>query len=45
MLFRSRAVTELVIGKYGSAIRRPEEGAPPTPGETATFELSPADAA
>jgi deazaflavin-dependent oxidoreductase (nitroreductase family) len=41
----ARAVTELVIGKYGSAIRRPEEGAPPTPGETATFELSPADGA
>jgi len=39
----ARAVTDLVIGKYGAAIKRPEAGAPPTPGETATFELRPAD--
>ena len=38
----ARAVTDLVVRKYASAIQRPPDGAPPTPAETATFELTPA---
>lgn len=41
----ARAVTELVIRKYGAAAQRPAAGAPPTPGELATFELLPDSAA
>ncbi len=38
----ARAVTDLIVRKYAPAIQRPPDGAPPTPGETATFELTPA---
>ncbi len=37
----ARSVSELVIRKYGSGVRRPADGAPPTPAEQATFELLP----
>lgn len=40
----ARAVTELVIAKYGSVVQRPADGATPTPAERATFELTPAEA-
>ena len=36
----ARSVTDLVAGKYGSGVLRPPDGAPPTPAETATFELT-----
>jgi deazaflavin-dependent oxidoreductase (nitroreductase family) len=38
----ARQVTGLVVAKYGPAIQVPPDGAPPTPAETATFELFPA---
>lgn len=38
----ARTVTELVVRKYAPAIKRPADEAPPTPAETATFELTPA---
>lgn len=37
----AREVTELVIGKYGSFVRRSPDGGPPSPAEQATFELLP----
>ncbi|HEY4025847.1 MAG TPA: nitroreductase/quinone reductase family protein [Candidatus Dormibacteraeota bacterium] len=37
----ARSLTDLVIRKYGPAVRQPADGAPPTPAERATFELSP----
>lgn len=40
----ARAVTGLVAAKYGSAVQRPADGAPPTPAEQATFELTPSEA-
>jgi deazaflavin-dependent oxidoreductase (nitroreductase family) len=39
----ARAVTELVIRKYGDGVRRSPDAAHPTPAEQATFELVPAD--
>jgi deazaflavin-dependent oxidoreductase (nitroreductase family) len=38
----ARQVTRLVVAKYGRAVQVPPDGAPPTPAETATFELVPA---
>ncbi|HYW25929.1 MAG TPA: nitroreductase family deazaflavin-dependent oxidoreductase [Terriglobales bacterium] len=38
----ARSVSPLVARKYGSVVRLPEDGAPPTPAEHATFELTPA---
>lgn len=35
----ARWVSELVIRKYGPAVKRSLEGGPPTPAEQATFEL------
>lgn len=40
----ARSVSPYVVRKYGSGVRLPEDGAPPTPAEHATFELTPADA-
>lgn len=40
----ARSVTGLVARKYGSIVQRPQDGAPPTPAERATFELLSADA-
>lgn len=37
----ARGVTDLVIRKYGAVVQRPADGAPPTPAEQATFELTP----
>lgn len=37
----ARAVTELVIAKYGPSVQRAPDGGPPTPAEQATFELLP----
>ena len=37
----ARRVTELVIRKYGPAVKRSPVSGPPTPGEQATFELLP----
>lgn len=39
----ARSVGPLINRKYGAAVQMPEEGEPPTPAETATFELTPAD--
>ena|SRR5437764_11634853 len=39
----ARAVTELVIRKYGSTVRRAAGDGAPTPAEQATFELRPGD--
>ena len=36
---KARRVTELVIRKYGPAVKRSPAGGPPSPGEQATFEL------
>ena len=36
----ARSVSGLVVRKYGSIVRVPEDGAPPTPAEGATFELT-----
>ena len=38
---QARAVTDLVIRKYGPQVARPPDGSPPTPAEQATFELLP----
>jgi deazaflavin-dependent oxidoreductase (nitroreductase family) len=38
----ARSVNGLVVRKYGTAVRMPEDGAAPTPAEQATFELTPA---
>jgi deazaflavin-dependent oxidoreductase (nitroreductase family) len=37
----ARSVSGFVARKYGAVVRLPEEGAPPTPAESATFELTP----
>ena len=37
----ARAVSHLVRGKYGAAVKPSQPGQPPTPGEQATFELLP----
>jgi deazaflavin-dependent oxidoreductase (nitroreductase family) len=37
----ARAVSELVMRKYGASVRRSREGEALTPAETATFELLP----
>jgi len=37
----ARWVSELVIHKYGPAVKRSLEGGPPAPAEQATFELDP----
>jgi deazaflavin-dependent oxidoreductase (nitroreductase family) len=39
----ARSVNGFVVRKYGSGIRMPEDGAPPTPAEQATFELTSAE--
>jgi len=39
----ARSVGGLVARKYGSGVRLPQDGAPATPAEHATFELTPAD--
>jgi deazaflavin-dependent oxidoreductase (nitroreductase family) len=39
----ARAVSPLVARKYGTGVRLAEDGAPPTPAEHATFELTPAE--
>jgi deazaflavin-dependent oxidoreductase (nitroreductase family) len=41
---QARMVSGLVARKYGANVRRSAEGQPLTPGERATFELSPRDA-
>ena len=38
----ARSVSPFVARKYGSTVRLPADGAPPTPAEHATFELTPA---
>ncbi len=37
----ARSVSDLVRAKYGPQVQRSADGAPPTPGEQATFELLP----
>jgi deazaflavin-dependent oxidoreductase (nitroreductase family) len=39
----ARSVNGFVVRKYGSAVRMPGDGDPPTPAEQATFELTPAE--